>query len=810
MSLLIVESPAKCSKIQGFLGPGWKVIATMGHIRALDETLEAVGLERDFEPRFAFLKTKAKAIAAIKDAAKGKKVYLAADDDREGEAIAYSVMALLNLPATTPRPVFHEITKDAVLNAVANPRQIDMARVHAQQARAVLDMMVGFTISPLLWKYVGPALSAGRCQTPALRLLADKEKAIESFQAGTVWKMKGTFKGEHAFDATCVDELEAEDDAKNYFENVHQDKGATVTAATTKSYTEFAPPPLITSTLQQEVSATIGLQPKNTMHAAQRLYEAGHITYMRTDCPTLSEEAKVAAANLVTAEYGAEYLSKSMPQTTRKTTAKKSTDSVKPVAAQQAHESRGKAATTHMQPQAAHEAIRPTHFETKVLPDGEDWSAADRKIYQLIWKRAVQSVMAAATGERRVVDFTLDADEAEFVWRSTASQQLFAGWRAIGAAVTNLDEEEEPEKSPWDALKGLEIGTALEWTVLEAAPSVSKPATRFTEATLVRELERKGIGRPSTFAALVGTVIDKGYAEKRTVAPKETQVPRLLLKPGKWPLERLYDMKKSGGEKNKIAPTALGLSVLEFCLREFGPLFAYDFTAKMEADLDGVAAGAPWKDVCRATWDSYKDRYAELKSGESTALQPARSRLFGDIKAIQSKKGPLLLKEGATPAETVFFGWPAGKSFAAITEAEVKEFVAKAAVAKATETLGTYKDKPILKKAGPFGPYAECDGVKIPLKEGATEETLREAFAAKSTALHTLDTFEFRNGPYGVFMFKTTTTGAARKFVSIPSGVDPKALTLEAATRIYQTGLQSKAKGAAYKKVRKSASEGGD
>jgi DNA topoisomerase-1 len=776
MSLLIVESPAKCSKIQGFLGSGWKVIATMGHIRALDETLDAVGLDRDFEPRFQFLKTKAKAIAAIKDAAKGRRVFLAADDDREGEAIAYSVMALLKLPASTPRPVFHEITKDAVLKAVANPRQIDMARVHAQQARAVLDMMVGFTISPLLWKYVGPALSAGRCQTPALRLLADKEKVIESFSADTAWRMKGVFQEKAAFDANCVDDLEDEESAKNYFENVHKDQRATVTAAITKPYTELPPDPLITSSLQQEVSATMGLQPKNTMHAAQRLYEAGHITYMRTDCPVLSEEAKVAARELVVKEYGEAFV---QTQATRISVPKKPAE---------------------VEPQQAHEAIRPTHFDLKTLPEDEDWSAADKKIYQLIWKRALQSVMSAAKGETKTITFTLNADEAAFDWRSTAKRQLFAGWRAVGAAATNLDEEEEATVSPWTALESVEAGTGITWSTLEAAPHVSKPATRYTEATLVRELERRSIGRPSTFATLVGAVVDKGYAEKRTVVAKETQVPRLLLNPNVWPPTRLYDMKKTGGEKNKMVPTALGLSVLEFCLREFGPLFAYDFTAKMEADLDAVAAGAEWKDVCRATWDSYKDRYAALKSGESTALQPTRSRMFGDIKAIQSKKGPLLLKEGPTPAETVFFGWPKGKAFGEITDAEVKAFVAEVAVAKATETLGTYNDQPILKKSGPFGPYAECAGVKIPLPATYTETSLQEAFAAKSVALHTLGPFEFRNGPYGVFMFKSDAKGPARKFVSVPSGVDPKTFTLEAATRVYQTGLQSKAKGAAYKK----------
>jgi len=777
MNLLIVESPAKCSKIQGFLGPGWKVIATMGHIRALEENLDAVGLTRDFEPRFQFMKEKAKATAAIKAAAKGAKVWLAADDDREGEAIAYSVMCLLGLPATTPRPVFREITKDAVLAAVAAPRQIDMNRVWAQQARAVLDMMVGFTISPLLWKYVGPALSAGRCQTPALRLLADKEQAITAFSAETTWRLKGTWAATAAFQATCVDELEDEESAANYLENIHTDPAGRVTNAVTKSYTESPPQPLITSTLQQEASASMHVQPKNTMRVAQRLYEAGHITYMRTDCPVLSEEARAQAVALVTESYGAEFVA----QATRTGAAKKPSKAV--AAAQEAHE-----------------AIRPTHFDVLELPADEDWNAMDRKIYGLIWRRAVQSVMAAAKGERRTVDFVAVADDS-LAWRAVASREIFAGWRRAGAAPTPLDEEDPEELSGWAALDGVGPDTPIAWKALEAAPHTTKATGRYTEATLVRELERKGIGRPSTFAALVGTVIDKGYAEKRDVLAKEIQMPRLSLsKPGAWPPQRLYDMKKVGAEKQKMAPTALGLSVLEFCLREFGQLFAYDFTATMETRLDAVAAGAPWKDLCRDTWNSYQGRYEELKSGESTALQPARNRLFANgIKAVQSKKGPLLLKEGATPADTVFYGWPAGKSFGTITEADVSAFVIAAAIAKTVETIGTYNGEPILKKAGPFGPYAQCGDTKIPLKEEMNEEALRVAFASRG-ALHTLGPFEFRNGPYGVYMFKATAAGKARKFVSVPSGVDPKAFTLEAATRIYQAGLQTKAKGAAYKK----------
>ena len=335
-SLLIVESPAKCSKIQGFLGAGWRVIPTMGHIRSLEEDLGAVGLDRDFEPRFQWIKEKSKAIAQIKEAAaKATTIYLASDDDREGEAVSYSVLTLLKLnPATTPRAVFREITESAVKAAVAAPRRLDMNRVHAQQARAVLDMMVGFTISPLLWKYVGPALSAGRCQTPALRLLVDQEKAIKNFTASTAWKIKGMW---NTFEANMTEELEDQESSTNYLENIHNETPGTVTSAVTKPTTEQPPKPLITSTLQQEASATMSLQPKRTMQIAQRLYEAGHITYMRTDCAVLSEEAKAAAISWVRTAFGDEYIA-TTPEAVKK--AKIKTTQAKAPAAQEAHEPR--------------------------------------------------------------------------------------------------------------------------------------------------------------------------------------------------------------------------------------------------------------------------------------------------------------------------------------------------------------------------------------------------------------------------------------------------------------------------------------
>ena len=790
-SVLVVESPAKCSKIQGFLGAGWKVIATMGHIRALDDTLDAVGLDRDFEPRYEFLKDKAKAIAQIKDVCgKGSTVYLASDDDREGEAISYSVAVLLKLnPATTPRAVFREITKDAVLSAVKNPRRLDMNRVYAQQARAVLDMMVGFTISPLLWKYVGSGLSAGRCQTPALRLLADKEDAIRNFASSTTWRVKGQWTtGTTEFQAHMTEELEDRESAENYLENLRDETLATVKESVTVPTSESPPSPLITSTLQQEASASMGIQPTSTMKIAQRLYEAGHITYMRTDSAILCEEAKVAARAWVTETFGKEYVAPEVAAAPKKKTKAQATqkEGVPP-------------------PQEAHEAIRPTHFETRVLPADEDWSATDRKLYTLIWNRATQSVMAAAKGEKHTVRFVAWADPVEFVWSAVWNRELFAGWKKIGAAATDLDAAEGPTEleEGWAAATALAEGDTVNWSSLEAAPHDARPPARFTEATLVRELERKGIGRPSTFAALVNTLHTKNYVEKRDVAARDVTLTTLSMTPGVWPLTETKSTKKVGGEKNKITPTALGTSALEFCLREFEPLFAYEFTKKMEQRLDSIATGTEeWKVLCRDTWGTYKDKYATLKDGKSTvAPPPSRERLFeGGIKAVQSKKGPLLLKEGPTKGEATFYGWPEGKTFQTITEEDVAEFVKAKQVGGAA--IGTFEGLPMIKKTGPFGAYVQCGGTNVPWTPEDTEETLQKKFEAKKQSSLIVGPFEIRTGPYGPFMFKTALTGKSRKFVSIPTGVDPKTLTQEALVKMYQADIQGKARGQAFQKSR--------
>ncbi len=784
-NLFVVESPAKCSKIQGFLGPGWKVIATMGHIRALQEELEAIGIDRNFEAKFEFIKEKSKAIAQLKEAASNAtKIYLASDDDREGEAISFSVAILLKLDiATNPRCVFHEITEQAVKQAVANPRTIDMNRVNAQQARSILDMMVGFTISPLLWKYVGHGLSAGRCQTPALRLLVDREREIQNFKGETTWRLKGRWNIQGLeTPAYVVEDLEDEESARNYLENVHKDTSGKVVEAGTHPHTESPPKPLITSTLQQEASALFGSQPKNTMKSAQRLYEAGHITYMRTDSAVLSEEATKEAQAFVTRTYGEPYVGS-------KEKAKAKAKSKKSAAESTAQE--------------AHEAIRPTHMNINELPFNEDWSAVDRKIYKLIWQRTIQSVMAPATSEERVIDFHATGDPDDFTWRASWSRSLFPGWKKVGQAAVNLDGDEEQkeqtEESLWKQVCKFEVGNPLNWTSLNAEPYETKPPARYTEATLVRELEKRGIGRPSTFATLVGTILEKQYAEKEDRPGKDIVMTFLkLLRPNQWPPTEESQTKKVGAEKQKMIPTSLGMSAQDFCVQQFPTLFDYTFTQSMESRLDSIAKGEePWKQLCQDTWNSYKEKYESLKKGkgENTSA-PARERMFdGGVKAVVSKKGPLLLKEGPKKGEATFYGWPQGVSFQDISQAQVTDFLSKREQELSGAELGIYNDCPVVKKKGPYGMYAEWNGTKVPFAEGDTFDTIVEKLDAKGqSVLHILGPFEFRNGPYGVYMFKKDQTGKARKFVSVPSGVDPKTLTEEAAVKIFQTGLQNKSK----------------
>jgi len=406
--------------------------------------------------------------------------------------------------------------------------------------------------------------------------------------------------------------------------------------------------------------------------------------------------------------------------------------------------------------------------------------------------------MAAAKGDTRTIIFTASGDPGEFPWQASWKRTTFLGWRKVGFSVTNLDDEEEDSQdaaqATWLQAVALKEGAKLKWKALETSPQISNPKPRYTEATLVRELEKKGIGRPSTYASLVGTLLDKKYTEKRDKPATDRKFSQYhLKKEGQWPPIEEVVTKKVGGEKDKMVPTALGLSILDFCMREFAPLFDYGFTAQMESRLDKVADGKEaWKTVCRDTWESYKDHYLDLKGQKGSAVGRVKEFANG-LKAVQGKKGPILLREDPSgdKEKTTFYGWPEGLAFSEMTEEVATVFCAKEKASKEGTVIGMLNGQQMIEKSGKFGVYVQCGSVNVPKAEGDTVFTLQEKLKAKSDAsLHTLGDFIFRKGPHGPFMFKKGGTGRPQ-FVSLPSELDPKSLTLEAATRIYKNGLDA-------------------
>ena len=711
MNVLIIESPGKQKTIQGFLGAGWRVVASMGHIRGLTHDLKF--LENNYEPTYEFLKEKSKAIAALKEAAKGAaEIYLAADRDFEGEQIAYSVKILLKLPASVKRITFTEITEKAIRHAIANPGTIDMNRVHTQQARSLLDLLIGFTMSPLLWKNIAGSLSAGRCQIPSIRLVVEREDAILAFKTESSYMISADwlYNG-FVFPGTMDDSLEDEESAINYMENVVNTSG-TIVGNEVKPWSAAAPPPLMTSTLQQQASALFGMNPKTTMMIAQRLYEAGHITYMRTDKAVISEEAILAIKAWVTGNYGAEFCSNGVKKS------KKAEEETK----------------AGLSTQEAHEAIRPTHIEvTEVDGDGAS-------LYRLIWQRTIQSQMAAAQGETCSIKIDLD----EFLWTSRWKRTTFPGWQIIGR-VASIDEEyqgqeEKEDNNDWKKAIEIPVGAIVPWKTMKAADKETKAQGRYTEATLIRELEKHGIGRPSTFASLLTTIQEKHYVNVSNIPATVKKVKEHLLEFGSLPIKSIMKDKKVAAEKNKLIPTELGRSVLGFMLNHFDDIFNYDFTSRMEQRLDLIAEGKEeWKAVVRDTWMSYKDRYTVL-----------------NVKS----------------------------------ERKTKEI----------EHIGEWNGQAIEKKTGKFGDYLQCGEISIPFLMESLEETIQrfEVKTAVKSNERVFKEYVIRTGQYGPYIMKT---GLKKpQFVSLSLSVDISILTDKDVDGLYKIGLEQKKSKSKYKK----------
>lgn len=841
--LLIVESPAKCKKIQEFLGADWRVQATMGHIRALKEELDAIGFPKGgrgtptWTPTYEPIATKRDAISNLRKAATGMEVFLGSDDDREGEAIAWHTCAILGLnPATAPRVTFHEITAPALRAAVSAPGRIDMNKFNAQQARSMLDMLIGFTLSPCLWRGVGfkPGLSAGRCQTPALRIIYDRDREIEGHAATNSWRISATSetspsggsyghsssagKSEDAIADSTLEWKATGPDLPNQtaaFDVIKQlapePHTLTITDRTERVSTSQPPKPFITSSLQQEASNRLSMNPKATMKAAQTLYEGGHITYMRTDNAVLSQEAIEAASVVVIARWGEEYLGGLAAPAADEAAAAGGAGAAatKKVVKKKVTKKAAGAAAEKPEAQAAHEGIRPTHMDVQNL-DGV--GPQEARLYDLIWKRTIQSVMAPET--RDVVKLTAVSTVAPkaLTLQTGWDQTRFAGWRILDAE--RKAEEETHAAEVFEARADLTPDTVLDWQKFVATEVRSAPPPRYTEAALIRELESRGIGRPSTYATLVETVLDRGYVEKATIAAAPVTLGLLTLEAGKKAPKPSTRTEKAGGEKDKLRTTALGRSVIEWLLGQFGDMVDYGFTAEMEAKLDEIAKGGlAWNSILGETWDRYRERYlsvmdapraAPAASGAGAPTASSKRAEYGDgYKMVISKKGPLFVLE-REGEKTRFASVPGHLSITTATRADAEAaFAAGGASGGAgggTDDLGTLDDKPVQRRKGPYGHYVQWGDVRLTCRADESLEELTPKLRAKvsgDAVDHVVGEYKIKRGPYGLYMFKMAGASAAsakRKpvFVSIPDTTPWSTLTPEGAAELYKHCAEAK------------------
>ena len=733
-NLVIVESPAKAKTIEKYLGSDYIVKSSFGHIRDLPKKGLSIDKEKNFEPSYEISEDKKKVVAELKKLAKTAEVWLASDEDREGEAIAWHLCHALGLePAKTKRIVFHEITKPAIENAVKNPRVVDINLVDAQQARRVLDRLVGYELSPVLWKKVQAGLSAGRVQSVAVRLIVEREREIENFKSSSKFKVYGHFdvNGE-ILRAELTKPLSTEDEVKDFLNSVIG-SSYTVEELSKKPGTRNPSAPFTTSSLQQEASTKLGFSVKQTMTLAQRLYENGHITYMRTDSTNLSETSLNAAQVFISKEYGQKYYEKRIYK------------------------------TKNSSAQEAHEAIRPTDFYIQIAGDDE----LQKKLYQLIWRRTLASQMSSAQIERSEIVINISKSDKKLA--SKGEILTFDGYLKVyggGKDDTILPNVSRGQNLPLDHIRALEV--------------FDKPPARFSEASLVRRLEELGIGRPSTYAPTISTVLARGYVEKSDSEGVERKLRNIVLKNDKISGEETSEV--TGVERSKLFPTHLADITTDFLVEHFTSIVDYDFTANAEKDLDKIADGERvWQDVIK---DFYKD-FAPLveKSADVSRAETSKARILGDdpktgkvIFARYGKYGPMLQK-GETESEDkpAFAPLPEGSTIKTVTFEQALEMF------KLPREVGKTPDgKPMMTNIGRFGPYVQVDKLYVSIKpHDPLTITYAEALEfynkkleqeANKYIVQFKSGISIVNGPYGPYI----TDG--KKNARISKNTDPKSI----------------------------------
>ena len=756
-NLVIVESPAKAKTIQKYLGKDFDVKSSFGHIRDLPKKGMGIDLET-FTPDYEVSADKKKLVAELKAAVKKADiVWLASDEDREGEAIAWHLAQELKLKEeNTRRIVFHEITKNAILKAIENPRAIDQNLVNAQQARRILDRVVGFEMSPVLWKKVKTGLSAGRVQSVAVRLVVERELEIRGFQPKSSFKLEGVFLNNAKQEITAklkkdfVEEKQAEE-----FLTQCKNIDFKVLNVETKPGTRTASAPFTTSTLQQEASNRLGYGVTATMRVAQRLYEEGYITYMRTDSVNLSQEAINGAKAQILSEYGEEY-SNPRNYTTKSASA-----------------------------QEAHEAIRPTDFSMKSIGDVQL-----NKLYQLIYKRTVASQMANAKIEKTVIEIGNAKLPQHF--EAQGEVIVFDGFlKAYGIVKAEDDDGENNEK----LLPRVVVGEALDYKKIEAIEKFSRPSARYTEAGLVKKLEELGIGRPSTYAPTIQTIQNREYVDKREIVPQEREVMKMSL--GKTDLKKEVLTEKFGGDKNKFVPTDIGEVVNEFLTQNFAEILDYGFTAKVEQDFDHIANGdEKWKDVLQGF---YKDFHPRIADVEENADRANGERILGvDPKSGKNvltrigRFGPMVqIGEQDDEEKPIFASLMSTQNIATITLEEALELF------KIPFDLNDFEGQTVMIGVGRFGPYVKWGEtfISIPKGEDAlsiTQERAEEIINEKKIA----------DAPIATFKGEPVTKGTGRfgpfikyqsMFINVPKRYDFENLSQTDINELIEAKLEKEA-----------------
>lgn len=762
-NLVIVESPAKSKTIEKYLGPDYKVVATYGHIRDLPKSKMGIDIEHGFLPEYIIPDRSKAHIAAIKKEAKNAdQVYLATDLDREGEAIAWHVAEIIG-QKDAKRITFSEITKGAITNAIAHPESLNENLFNAQQARRVLDRLVGYELSPILWKKVQPSLSAGRVQSVAVRLIVERERQIQEHKSTSFYKTTALFRaGVSSFKADLNKKFGSRQEAEDFL-NACKAAKFDVRDLIKKPAKKSPSAPFTTSTLQQEAARKLGFSVARTMSVAQKLYEAGHITYMRTDSLNLSETAIAASQNEIVDTFGKEY---SRP--TRYTTKSKGA-------------------------QEAHEAIHPTQMNVKKA--GTDIS--EEKLYNLIWKRTIASQMAEARLERTTVNIAVSDRKEEFIAEGEVIQ--FDGFLKVYIESSDNDENTENKEG---LLPALNIGQELDYDEIFSAQRFTLHPPRYTEASLVKKMEELGIGRPSTYAPTISTIQKRNYIVKETREGEARKYDYLSLKNGKYSCETRQEI--TGAEKQKLFPTDIGMLVTDFLVDNFNNILDYGFTASVEEEFDEVAEGKlKWDEMIGKFYGPFHSAIQAVSSKENTDSKPKSGRKLGvdpasgrEVFARIGRFGPIIqIGKAEDEEKPKFASLQKDQSIFTITFDEAMELF------KLPRVVGQYEGKDVVANVGRFGPYVSHDGVFASLNKDDGDDPMTieldraiELIEARKKAIQerVLKTFpenpdaQVLKGRWGPFL------KVGKDNFRIPKDTDIKKFTYEDAQKIISEGPTKK------------------